>query len=114
MVSIIVCYYLTMKKQKGLSTNDIVAIVSDDYRCLTLSVGLEGCEQYTVSKEYTGEQEYLANVDGDIRDYQQSLAHTVFTVEDATAEELAVVNDSWGAIWKDAKTELKSKIFARN
>lgn len=103
-----------MKKQKGLLTNDIVAIVSDDYRCLTLSVGFKDCEQYTVTKEYSGKQDYLLKVDGDIKGYQQSLSHTVFMTEEAATEELAVANDSWGAIWKDAKTEIKSKIFARN
>jgi hypothetical protein len=103
-----------MKEQKGLALDDIVAIVSEDHRYLTLSVGFPGYENYTASKEYSGEQEYLLKIDDDIRNYQQSLARTTFMVEDSNTEELAVVNDSWGAIWKDAKTELKSKIFARH
>lgn len=103
-----------MTKQKGLSIDDIVAIASDDYRCLTLSVGIPGHEEHTVSKQYSGKQDYLLNVEKDIREYQKSLASTIFEVEDAQTEEVAVVSDSWGAIWKDAKTELKSKIFARH
>lgn len=103
-----------MKKQKGLAVEDIVAIIAEDYGSLTLSVGLPGHEQYTVTKEYSGKQDYLANIEQDIRDYQQSLDRTIFMVDDANAEEQAVVNDSWGAIWKDAKTEVKSKFFARN
>lgn len=103
-----------MNKQKGVAIEDIVAIASDDYHCLTLSVGFSGCEQYTVIKQYSGKQEYLSNVEKDISDYQKSLARTVFEVDDSNNEEIAVVNDSWGSIWKDAKTELKSKIFARH
>lgn len=103
-----------MKKQKGLAIEDIVVIISDDYRSLTLSVGIPGNEQYAVSKQYSDKQDYLDNIEQDIRDYQRSLDRTTFMVDDENSEELAVVNDSWGAIWKDAKTELKSKIFARN
>jgi hypothetical protein len=104
-----------MNKQKGVAVEDIVAIASDDYHCLTLSVGFPGSEQYTISKNYSGKQDYLSNVEKDISDYQKSLAHTVFMVEDSAMEEEAVVvNDSWGAIWKDAKMELKSKLFARH
>ena len=103
-----------MNKQKGLAAEDIVAIVSEDYRCLTLSVGMAGCEKYTVDKSYSDKQDYLLNSEKDIRDYQKSLAHTIFMVEDSNTEEVAVVNDSWGSIWKDAKTELKTKLFARN
>ena len=103
-----------MNKQKGVAIEDIVAIASDDYQCLTLSVGFPDCEQYTVTKTYSGKQEYLANVEQDIHEYQKSLERTVFTVENSDVEEPTVVNDSWGAIWKDAKSELKSKIFSRN
>jgi hypothetical protein len=103
-----------MKKQTGLAVEDIVAIVADDYRSLTLSVGIPGHEQYAVTKQYSDKQDYLANIEQDIRDYQQSLARTTFMVDEANSEDLAVVNDSWGAIWKDAKTEVKSKFFARN
>jgi hypothetical protein len=103
-----------MIKQKGLAIDDIVAIASDDYHCLTLSVGFPGCEKYTVSKKYSDKQDYLSNVENDISDYQKSLARTLFEVEDSNREEVAVVNDSWGAIWKDAKMELKYKIFARH
>lgn len=103
-----------MNKQKGLAAEDIVAIISEDYRCLTLSVGIQGCEKYTVDKTYSDKQDYLLNSEKDIREYQKSLAHTIFMVEDSNTEEVAVVNDSWGSIWKDAKTELKTKLFARN
>lgn len=103
-----------MKTQKGLSLDDIVAIASEDYHCLTLSVSIPGYEEHTLTKEYSGKEEYLRKIDADIRDFQKSLAHTNFTVEDSDVEEPAVVNDSWGAIWKDAKTELKSKIFAHH
>jgi hypothetical protein len=102
-----------MKNQKGLSIDDIVAIASEDYRCLTLSVGIQGCEKYTISKDYSSKQDYLNNVENDIDEYQKSLAHTVFMVEDTNADDSPIVNDSWGAIWKDAKSEIKSKIFAR-
>lgn len=113
-MSVIICYSVRMKKQKGLAIEDIVVIISDDYRSLALSVGIPGNEQYAVSKQYSDKQDYLDNIEQDIRDYQRSLDRTTFMVDDENSEELAVVNDSWGAIWKDAKTELKSKIFARN
>ena len=98
--------------QKGVDLDDIVVLVADDYRYMTMSVGIPGCEQHTASKEYSGKDDYLLNSDKDIRDYQKSLARTVFAVEDAPVDELAVQNDSWGAIWKDAKAEIKTKLLS--
>lgn len=100
-----------MITQKGLKQDDVFALISEDKLQVSIHVGIPECEKFTVVKSYSTTEEYQKNIQQDIDEFIASHARTTFTIS-ATEEEQAeetVVNDSWSAIFKDAKDGVKSK-----
>jgi hypothetical protein len=100
-----------MITKKGLDNEDVFALISEDKRQVSIHVGIPECEKFTVIKNYSSVDEYHERIQDDIEDFIISHRNTTFTIaaseEEVTEEE--VVNDSWGAIFNDAKDGLKSK-----
>lgn len=100
-----------MITQKGLTAKDIFALISEDGTEVSINIRFAECEKFTMVKNYPSRAECNAQVQGDIDAFMASHKNTTFTVS-ATEEEVleeAVVNDSWGAIFNDAKDGLKSR-----
>lgn len=100
-----------MITQKGLKTQDVFALISETMTEVSIHIGIPECEKFTVVKSYSSREEYEAEIQRDIDSFIASHTHTLFTI-DATEEEKVeeqVVNDSWGAIFNDAKDGVKSK-----
>lgn len=102
-----------MITQQGLKNEDVFALISEDRTQVSIHIGIPECEKFTIIKSYTSSEEYKASIQNDIDAFVASHANTTFTI-DATEEEVAeeaVVNDSWSAIFNDAKEGVKSKFW---
>lgn len=102
-----------MITQKGLKKEDVFVLISEDKFRASIHIGIPECEKFTVVKEYTSPEEYASSIQSDIDAFIAAHAKTTFTI-DATEEEKAeevVVNDSWSAIFNDAKDGVKSKFW---
>lgn len=100
-----------MITQKGLKDEDIITIIDENRTGVTFSVGFEDCEKFTVSKQYASEAEYQAKFDADYNEFKENLETTVFTVSADEDEKALAVNDSWGSIFNDAMSSVKTKLF---
>lgn len=100
-----------MITQKGLKDEDIITIIDEDRRGVTFSVGFEDCEKFAVSKRYASAAEYQEKVDADYNEFKDNLDTTIFTVSADEDEKELAVNDSWGSIFNDAMSSVKTKLF---
>lgn len=98
-----------MITQKGLNATDVFSIISETGVDVSIHVGIPECEKFTVMKNYTSIAERDANIQSDVDAFIASHAGTTFTVYAAPEEKEEVVNDSWSAIFNDAKQNIKNK-----
>jgi len=100
-----------MITQKGLKQEDVFALISEDMLQASIHIGIPECEKFAVVKIYRTTEEYNQKIQQDIDDFISSHAGTTFTIS-ATEEEKVeetVVNDSWSAIFNDAKDGVRAK-----
>lgn len=100
-----------MITQKGLKDGDIFAILNETKTEVTFNVGFEDCEKFSVTKKYASAEECRENFTRDLTEFQESLASTIFTVSADEDEKELAVNDSWGSIFNDAFSSVKTKLF---
>jgi hypothetical protein len=103
-----------MITQKGLKDEDIVVIMNAEQTEATFNVSFPDCDKFAEFKRYASAEECNAKFQEDFQAYKNSLASTVFTVsmdeEDEENNEVAI-NDSWGSIFNDALSSVKTKLF---
>lgn len=97
-----------MITQKGLKATDVFSIIAETGTDISIHIGIPECEKFTVTKKYSSIAERDANIQSDIDTFIASHAGTTFTVHAAPEEKEDVVNDSWGAIFNDAKQNVKT------
>lgn len=100
-----------MITQKGLKDEDIVTIISENKTEATFSVGFEDCEKFSVTKKYASEKECRDKFNEDFNEFKDNLSSTIFTVSADEDEKALAVNDSWGSIFNDAVSSVKTKLF---
>lgn len=100
-----------MITQKGLKDSDIVVLFNENKTEATFNVGFADCEKFAVSKKYASEADYQAKFSADYLAFKDGLASTIFTVSVDEDEKELAVNDSWGSIFNDAFSSVKTKLF---
>lgn len=98
-----------MITQKGLKETDVFSIISETGTEVSFYIGIPECEKFTVSKTYDSIAERDQKIQQDVDDFIASHAGTTFTVQASPEEADNVVNDSWSAIFNDAKENVKTK-----
>lgn len=100
-----------MITQKGLKDADIFVLLNESKTEATFNVGFPDCEKFSMTKTYSSKNDYLKNFSSDYLEFKDSLASTVFTVSADEDEKELAVNDSWGSIFNDAVSSVKTKLF---
>lgn len=100
-----------MITQKGLKESDVFVLISENRKEATFNVSFPDCEKFEQVKHYSSPSECEANLEKDVQEYRDNLASTVFTVSADEEEKELAVNDSWGSIFSDAVSSVKTKLF---
>lgn len=98
-----------MITQKGLKETDVFSLISETGMEVSIHIGIPECEKFTVTKQYASVTERDSNIQSDIDAFIASHTGTTFTVYASPEEQEEVVNDSWGAIFNDAKQNVKTR-----
>ncbi|MBC9706053.1 MAG: hypothetical protein H9W81_13975 [Enterococcus sp.] len=98
-----------MITQKGLLPTDVFSIICEGGKDITIHIAIPECEKFTVSKSYASITERDEHIQADIESFIASHTGTTFTVYAAPDEQEEVVNDSWSAIFNDAKANVKTR-----
>ena len=103
-----------MATQKGLKDEDIIVIMNAEKTEATFNVSFPGYDELAEFKTYASAEEFNARFDEDFQAYRQGFKSKTFTVSEDEGEpdnEVAVPEDSWGSIFNDALSSVKSKLF---
>lgn len=98
-----------MITQKGLKVEDVFALISEDGTEASFNIAIPECEKFSVTKVYSSAEECIRKIADDTQTFINSHSKTTFTVHSDEDEKEEVVNDSWGAIFNDAKDGVKSR-----
>lgn len=103
-----------MVTQRGLKDEDIIVIMNAEKTEATFNVSFPGYDDLAEFKKYASTEEFNACFDADFQAYRDGFKAKKFTVSDDQGEtdnEVAVPEDSWGSIFNDALSSVKSKLF---